>query len=495
MKSPLRYPGGKSRAISKLQAIVDKYYGEPQYLLSPFCGGCSFEFSLSNLKHAILCDKFKPLIIFWNEVKNNIEELIEILYEELKSGIEKEDFVKYRKELIELYANDNDKNYDYYNNLLIAVYFFIINRCSFSGSTLSGGFSKESAKKRFTKNSLANIIWLNNPKSNTKFIQKYEFECKDFKETLINPPENYFIFCDPPYYLHDSKLYGNNGDLHESFNHLEFYNHITNCKNDYIICYNDCEFIRELYKDHIILSESWSYGMNENKKSSEIVILSIRNSNLKNKVITKGSIPHIVGSNFETKVKNYIKSLGYIVDEKTGGSSKNPDVVVRINNEYKINIEAKTKIVGVDYKQFKLEFINNKWVYNSSYCYELINKYIPNNLFDNHDIPCNISSIDFNKLKRETGNYKDISVKIDINDLSQILINNSYIAFSDNGFYKITDEDPLNLECPKFTSNNFILRFYVKNHSSSKALKANLSAVCTLRISNNDVSKSNILIT
>ena len=97
MKSPLRYPGGKTRAISKLYAIVNKYYGDPEYLLSPFCGGCSFEFSLPNIKHAILCDKFKPLIIFWNEVKNNMKRLVEILYEELKYGIEKEDFPKFLK--------------------------------------------------------------------------------------------------------------------------------------------------------------------------------------------------------------------------------------------------------------------------------------------------------------------------------------------------------------------------------------------------------------
>ena len=151
MKSPLRYPGGKTRAISKLYGIVNKYYGDPEYLLSPFCGGCSFEFSLPNIKHAILCDKFKPLIIFWNEVKNNMNRLVEILYDELKCGIEKEDFINYRKELVKLYANDEVNIENDEDKLLIAVYFFIINRCSFSGSTLSGGFSKESAKKDLPK--------------------------------------------------------------------------------------------------------------------------------------------------------------------------------------------------------------------------------------------------------------------------------------------------------------------------------------------------------
>ena len=48
MKSPLRYPGGKTRAIEKLYNIVNKYYGNPEYLLSPFCGGCSLRITSDN---------------------------------------------------------------------------------------------------------------------------------------------------------------------------------------------------------------------------------------------------------------------------------------------------------------------------------------------------------------------------------------------------------------------------------------------------------------
>ena len=43
------------------------------------------------------------------------------------------------------------------NALNQAFYYFIINRCSFSGATLSGGFSRASAEKRFTKSSVDRI--------------------------------------------------------------------------------------------------------------------------------------------------------------------------------------------------------------------------------------------------------------------------------------------------------------------------------------------------
>ena len=38
--------------------------------------------------------------------------------------------------------------------------------------------------------------------------------------------------------------------------------------------YNNCEFIKKMYKNFKIIETSWSYGMNKTKESSEIVILS-----------------------------------------------------------------------------------------------------------------------------------------------------------------------------------------------------------------------------
>lgn len=53
--------------------------------------------------------------------------------------------------------------------------YFIINRCSFSGATLSGGFSLESSKKRFTKSSIEKI-----KKLNLNNFQIYNYDFEDF---------------------------------------------------------------------------------------------------------------------------------------------------------------------------------------------------------------------------------------------------------------------------------------------------------------------------
>jgi len=51
--------------------------------------------------------------------------------------------------------------------------YFVINRCSFSGATLSGGFSTESSKKRFTESSIKRTEDLN--------LNDIEFHNLDFE--------------------------------------------------------------------------------------------------------------------------------------------------------------------------------------------------------------------------------------------------------------------------------------------------------------------------
>ena len=71
-KSPLRYPGGKSRAIKILDKYVLDYYPTRKLLLSPFMGGGSFELHLQNKGYQVKAnDLFKPLYTFWKTLQTN----------------------------------------------------------------------------------------------------------------------------------------------------------------------------------------------------------------------------------------------------------------------------------------------------------------------------------------------------------------------------------------------------------------------------------------
>lgn len=258
--SPLRYPGGKTRACKALESILNEYFVVSSFecLISPFFGGGSFEFYLQykyNL-NIIANDKFTPLYHFWKTCCEMKDSLTKLLYQKVNK-IKKDDFYQMRQQI--MYENNNPLEQSFM--------YFIINRCSFSGATLSGGFSLEASKKRFTHSSVDRIKKLD--------LSQFKIYNTDFEEFINkNYGKNKLIFLDPPYYLQTPKLYGKNGNMHETFEHERLYNCLSNKKN-WILTYNNCEYIRDLYKDFRIIETSWSYSMNKSKKSSEIVILSV----------------------------------------------------------------------------------------------------------------------------------------------------------------------------------------------------------------------------
>ena len=253
--SPLRYPGGKTRACKIIDDVINKHFNINSFdtLISPFFGGGSFEFFIQNkygLK-LIVNDKFIPLYNFWKQVNILCNELRKI------KSVSKEQFTEYRNTILNL-------NNDVFQQ---SIQYFIINRCSFSGATLSGGFSEEASKKRFTPSSINKIQALDFTN-----IEIHNYDFFDFINNYIN--DNTLMFIDPPYYLENkSKLYGNNGDMHEKFNHQLLFDLLNNKKN-WILTYNNCNYIKDLYKDYIIIDVNWSYGMNKSKTSSEIIIIS-----------------------------------------------------------------------------------------------------------------------------------------------------------------------------------------------------------------------------
>jgi len=232
--SPLRYPGGKTRACKKLDTILKEHFDISKFnnILSPFFGGGSFEFHIQNNYglNIIANDKFVPLYNFWKTCKLDKENLCKKLIKKIDL-IDKEEFTNLREKIME------EKN-----KLNQSIMYFIINRCSFSGATLSGGFSLEASKKRFTKSSIDRIKKLE--------LTYYDIYNLDFEEFINNnQDEKNLIFLDPPYYLEKaSTLYGNNGDMHDTFDHDKLYKCLSKKKN-WFMTYNNCDYIKNLYKN------------------------------------------------------------------------------------------------------------------------------------------------------------------------------------------------------------------------------------------------------
>lgn len=254
VKSPLRYPGGKSKAINQISKIIPEF----KEFREPFVGGGSvFVYLKQKFPSKIfwINDIYENLYHFWNECKEYPNELIE-------SILEFRDIYSDGKELHKYLLI----NIEHFDSLKKAAAFFVFNRITFSGTTESGGFSNAAFHKRFTKSSIERVKSLSKILSNTKITN-----C-DYEEVLSAPGKDVFLFLDPPYYsATKSALYGKNGTLHKTFDHERFANVMKHSKHKWLITYDDSDYIRDLFSFASIRAWDLTYGMrNVNKDSNQI---------------------------------------------------------------------------------------------------------------------------------------------------------------------------------------------------------------------------------
>jgi DNA adenine methylase len=246
-KSPLRYPGGKTRAATY---IIDNYIKTPTTLCSPFVGGGSIELELASRGTRVFCyDNFEPLVIFWQELLKNpimLAGKVEDNYFKLSPTM----FYSLQK----TFCSIDDR-------IEQAACFYAINRSSFSGTTLSGGMSP--GHPRFTKSSIQRLKEFK--------IENFTVALLDFTKSIPKHKDD-FLYCDPPYLI-DQKLYGVRGDKHIDFDH-DTLSELLKARDKWVLSYNDCPEIRKMYKNYPIVKPEWTYGMGNSKKSNELIILS-----------------------------------------------------------------------------------------------------------------------------------------------------------------------------------------------------------------------------
>ncbi len=245
-RSPLRYPGGKTRAIKH----ITKFFPENlTTLLSPFFGGGSIELHLAVQGATVYgYDALLPLVEFWQCLTQNPNDLANRVATYFP--LEKDAFYDLQKNY-NCFPEKSDR----------AAAFYVLNRSSFSGSTLSGGMSP--SHPRFTKSSIERLHNFYNP--------NIYIEVLDFQESLKKHP-NLFTYLDPPYLI-ESTLYGQKGSTHKDFDHARLFDALKDRKS-WVLSYNNCDEIRALYSDFSRRSPEWVYGMGKEKESKEILIFS-----------------------------------------------------------------------------------------------------------------------------------------------------------------------------------------------------------------------------
>ncbi|MFT8888393.1 MAG: DNA adenine methylase [Ethanoligenens sp.] len=121
------------------------------------------------------------------------------------------------------------------NDIRRAAAFFKVIRYSYGSGCTSYGCQPFDIRKTF------DLIW-----QGSRRLRDTVVENKDFEELIKQyDRENAFIYCDPPYYLTE----GHYAVEFRREDHFRLRDTLKGCQGKFLVSYNDCEFIRELYQD------------------------------------------------------------------------------------------------------------------------------------------------------------------------------------------------------------------------------------------------------
>ena len=226
LKTPLRYPGGKSRAVTKLcQWLPSREITEYR---EPFLGGGSMALEMTKrLPEDVpiwVNDLYEPLYNFWKVLQEDGEPLTDILLDRKQQHPDQDSARKLFNDAKDILNDFTQTSVDR------AVAFYIVNKCSFSGLTESSSFSKSASDSNFSIRGIERLP------SYSKLIQRWKITCLSYEE-LVSDETLTFIYADPPYDIKDA-LYGYKGDKHKGFDHATFADVFDKCLCNVMISYN-----------------------------------------------------------------------------------------------------------------------------------------------------------------------------------------------------------------------------------------------------------------
>ena len=294
MRTPIRYAGGKSRAYDFISSYIP-FWPRPKTIVSPFMGGGSLETRWASEMgiNVIGYDVFDILVNYWKHQIEKPEQLYDILkglepskeqYDEIKDILLHWDKVQ---NMFKGWKTDHyDRKPQPLNDDLGAAYYWFNHNLSY-GPMFLGWFSSIYLKKEsLYENSLQRVRDFSCPNLSVKQ--------SSFDKVIPNYKKD-FIYADPPYYMEkseDNKMFkaiypNSNFALHHiHFDHELLRDQLHSHEGKFLLSYNDCEWVRENYKDFKFKTPEWAYSYgqgetrigknkknNDPKQSHEILII------------------------------------------------------------------------------------------------------------------------------------------------------------------------------------------------------------------------------
>ena len=266
LKTPLRYPGGKSRAVKKMAQFFPNFSKFKSYR-EPFIGGGSVALYVTQMYPDLdiwVNDLYEPLVNFWKQLRDNGKELQKEL-SNLKIAHPNQDsarclFIEMKGRIDA--GNDQDR----------AVAFYVVNKCSFSGLTQSSSFSAQASDSNFSMRGIEKLV------EYSDVIQDWKITNKEYQELYTDSMDT-FTYLDPPYAI-GSALYGKKGGMHKHFDHEKFFENCDKWCCPMMVSYNSANEILERFidwdaqeYDHTYTMRSVGDYMKNQQERKELLLL------------------------------------------------------------------------------------------------------------------------------------------------------------------------------------------------------------------------------
>ena len=270
LKTPLRYPGGKSRAVKKMAQFLPNMSDYTEYR-EAFLGGGSFAIWMTQTYPHLdiwVNDLYEPLYNFWRVTQEEGKKLrdtlvqLKIKYPDPTSAkvlfLEAKEYLTYESKRSEPFHR--------------AVSFYVVNKCSFSGLTESSSFSAAASESNFSMRGIEKLPGYQMIIKNWK-ITNYSYE------KLLTDNKQCFTYLDPPYDI-KSNLYGRKGSMHKCFDHDTFASDCDRFIGPQLVSYNASQLVKDRFQgweagefDLTYTMRSVGSYMSEQKERKELLLL------------------------------------------------------------------------------------------------------------------------------------------------------------------------------------------------------------------------------
>lgn len=269
IRSPLRYPGGKSVFSPYFSDLMEQNGLKSRRYFEPFAGGAGVALGMlsSNIaSEAILNDADYHIYCFWTSVLNENERFLEEIQNAALSIKEwqKQRMIYYKPEKYSIFE--------------IGFSTFYLNRCNRSGILAGagpiGGYKQKGEWRldaRFNKDNLMTRIEGVGTLKDRIFIEN--MDAIVFLRKCLprgRGRENVFVYIDPPYVSAGNRLYLN---FYSDKDHRKLASYLLKQANlKWVVTYDDTLLIRGLYSSCRRWLFYLGYSLQSKQKGKELLI-------------------------------------------------------------------------------------------------------------------------------------------------------------------------------------------------------------------------------